>query len=50
MLRGGRSWPPDWNVGAGAAKCGNTAAPAAAGEAIVGSALMSGVAEQEAKQ
>lgn len=50
MLRGGRSGPSDWNVGAGAATWGKTIAPATVGEASVGSALMSGVAEQEDRQ
>ena len=50
MRRGGLSWPPDWNVGAGAAKRGKTVALAAVGDATQGSALMSGIAEQDDTQ
>ncbi len=50
MLRGGRSWPSDRKVGAGAAKLGKTVVPAPGAEANVGSAVMSGVAEHEDTQ
>lgn len=50
MLRGGRSWPSDRNVGAGAAKCGKVAEPVASGNAIVGGAVISSVAEHEDAQ
>lgn len=50
MLRGGLSWPPDWNVGAGAAKRGKTVELAADGAATEGNALMSGVVAQDETQ
>ena len=50
MLRGGLSWPPDWNVGAGAAKRGKTVELAADGVATEGTAHMSGVAAQDDTQ
>lgn len=49
MLRGGRSGPPDWNVGAGASRSANCVAPAVAGSGSWGTALGSGVAEQNAE-
>jgi hypothetical protein len=50
MLRGGRSWPSDRKVGAGAAKWGKTVAPLASGDAIVGASPINGGAEQDDKQ
>lgn len=49
MLRGGRSGPPDWKVGAGAWRSGNCVVPAVAGSGSCGKALGSGVAEQKAE-
>lgn len=50
MRRGGLSWPPDWKVGAGAAKRGKTVELVAVADATEGSALINGVAEQDATQ
>lgn len=49
MLRGGRSGPPDWKIGAGAWRSANCVVPAVAGSGSCGTALGSGVAEQKAE-
>lgn len=49
MLRGGRSGPPDWKVGACASRSANSAEPIVAGSGSCGTALGSGVAEQKAE-
>lgn len=50
MLRGGRSWPSDWKVGAGAAKCGKTVVPRSVGVRTDGATAISGAAEQDDRQ
>lgn len=50
MLRGGRSGPSDWKVGAGAAKDGNTVAAVSCGSGTTGAALGKGGTEQQAEQ
>lgn len=50
MLRGGRSWPSDRKVGAGAANCGKTEVPSATGVATVSASPINGGAEQDDKQ
>lgn len=50
MLRGGRSGPSDWKVGAGAVKDGNTVVAALWGSGTAGAALGTGGTEQQAEQ
>lgn len=49
MLRGGRSWPSERKLGAGAERRGKTAAERFCGAATAGALLSNGVAEQNAE-
>jgi hypothetical protein len=50
MVRGGRSWPSDWNVGAGAERCGNDAPVNPTGSSRPGEVLGNGGVEHDAEQ
>ena len=50
MLRGGRSWPSERKLAAGAEKSGNVAAGTSSGGGTPGMSLGSGVSEQKAEQ
>ena len=49
MVRGGRSWPPDWKVGAGATMSGNPAALSSTGAPSPAEALGTGGTEHDAE-
>lgn len=50
LVRGGRSWPPDMNVGAGAESPGNHAEVTGSGSGMPGQSLGSVGLEHEAEQ
>lgn len=49
MLRGGRSWPSDRNIGAGDERSGNLTQGGASGTGRLGTSLTNGVIEQKAE-
>lgn len=49
-LRGGRSWPSDWNVSVGAMKAGKVTTAATVDGSTEGIALKIGVIEQKVAQ
>jgi hypothetical protein len=49
MLRGGRSWPSERKLGAGAESAGKMALVASTGDNTVGAVLASGVIEPKAE-